>query len=93
MNMVRVTNDNKVYVKILFWGIKGAGKNTAADLLYDGTKEGQKKAGIDLVAVGERTRMPIGYDEGLFSDRGIFQSTYSGERMASCSCSTASEQD
>jgi GTPase SAR1 family protein len=71
--MVRVTRD-KVYLKIVFWGIQGAGKSTALDVLYNMAKESSKKH-IDVRPTGELTRIPVDSEEGLFFDRGIFQST------------------
>ena len=47
--MVRFTSDQKVYIKILYWGMAGSGKTTALKTLYWLTME-QK---TDVVPVSE----------------------------------------
>ena len=76
--MVRITQTTgrgKVYLKILFWGIKGAGKSTVMDLLYNIIKETEMKEEGDFRSTGELNRIPVGHDEGSYFARGIFQST------------------
>ncbi|HMF34392.1 MAG TPA: ADP-ribosylation factor-like protein [Candidatus Lokiarchaeia archaeon] len=72
--MVRVSLE-KIYCKILFWGISGAGKNTAVDILYHMAKNKEENDGVDIQTTLPNTRIPLIPDLGLFFDRGVFQST------------------
>ena len=40
--MVRITQDNNKYIKILYWGMGGSGKTTILDTLYRLTREENK---------------------------------------------------
>lgn len=71
--MVRISR-NKVYIKILYWGIKGSGKTTILDILYNIIKENERKDDFDLRSTGELIQIPVSPNEGFYSDRGIFQS-------------------
>jgi len=64
---------NKILIKIVFWGIKGTNKNTPLDILYNITKDKETK-GVEMSFTEELTRIPTDV-EGLFFDRGVFQST------------------
>jgi GTPase SAR1 family protein len=69
--MVRLTADDKVYIKILYWGMAGSGKTTILDTLYRLTKEEQK----DITPTGNLTKISKASGATLYFDRGIFQST------------------
>ena len=69
--MVRFTEDHKVYIKILYWGMAGSGKTTIVDTLYRLTRE-QKR---DIEPMGELTKISMASGSTLYFDRGIFQST------------------
>ncbi|TXT64781.1 MAG: Small GTP-binding domain protein [Promethearchaeota archaeon] len=69
--MVRFTTDQKVYIKILYWGMGGSGKTTIVDTLYRLTKEDDK----DIKPTGELTKISMESGSTLYFDRGIFQST------------------
>jgi len=69
--MVRLTADDKVYIKILYWGMAGSGKTTILDTFYRLTKEEQK----DITPTGTLTKISKANGATLYFDRGIFQST------------------
>ncbi|MBD3341731.1 MAG: hypothetical protein GF353_21680 [Candidatus Lokiarchaeota archaeon] len=69
--MVRFTEDHKVYIKILYWGMGGSGKTTIVDTLYRLTKEKKK----DIEPTGNLTKIAMASGSTLYFDRGIFQST------------------
>jgi signal recognition particle receptor subunit beta len=69
--MVRFTTDQKVYIKILYWGMGGSGKTTIVDTLYRLTNENEK----DIKPTGELTKISMESGSTLYFDRGIFQST------------------
>ena len=68
--MVQITADNKIHIKILYWGIAGSGKTTIVDTLYRMTKEQDK--GIE--PVGNLTKISSASGATLYFDRGIFHS-------------------
>src|SRR5271157_470575 len=65
---------NKIYIKILYWGIEGSGKTTAVDILYNKIKENERKGDDNFKNTGDLIKIPVDLYEGLYSDRGIFQS-------------------
>lgn len=69
--MVRFTSDQKVYIKLLYWGMGGSGKTTIVDTLYRLTNEGEK----DIKPTGDLTKISMESGSTLYFDRGIFQST------------------
>jgi len=71
--MVKITEDNKIHIKILYWGIAGSGKTTILDTLYRLTKE--KKKGI--VPISNLQKIARASGATLYFDKGIFQSTKS----------------
>ena len=68
--MVRFTSDQKVYIKILYWGMAGSGKTTALKTLYWLTME-QK---TDVVPVSELVNYDNNRGTTLYYDRCTFQS-------------------
>lgn len=68
--MVKVTNDNKVYIKILYWGRASSGKTTILNTLYRLTKEENK----DITPISEITKIDRASGATLYFDRCIFQS-------------------
>jgi signal recognition particle receptor subunit beta len=68
--MVRVS-DNKVFIKILYWGSAASGKTTAVDTLYHLT-ESQK---MDVKPCGNLVKIAMASGSTLYFDRGVFQST------------------
>ncbi len=73
--MVQITEDNKIYIKILYWGIGGCGKTTIVDTLYRLTKEQNK----DIEPIGTLTKISSASGATLYFDRGIFQSKKSNK--------------
>ena len=69
--MVQFTEDNKAYIKILYWGMGGSGKTTIVDTLYRLTKEDEK----DIKPTGNLTKISTASGATLYFDRGTFQST------------------
>jgi len=69
--MVRFTEENKAYIKILYWGMANSGKTTIVDTLYRLTKEDEK----DIKPVGNLTKISTASGATLYFDRGTFQST------------------
>ena len=69
--LVKFTEDNKIYIKILYWGMWGSGKTTIVDTLYKLTKEQNR----DIIPVGNLTKIERPSGATLYFDRGIFQST------------------
>jgi len=69
--MVKVTNDNKIFIKILYWGRVGSGKTTILNTLYRLTKE-EKKA---IAPTSEITKIDRTSGATLYFDRCVFQST------------------
>ena len=69
--MVRFTEDNKIYIKILYWGMAGSGKTTIVDTLYRSTKENKK----DMEPTGNLTKIAMASGATLYFDRAAFQST------------------
>jgi len=70
INLVQITEDNKIYIKILYWGMAGSGKTTIVDTLYRLTKEQNK----DVIPVGTLTKIERASGATLYFDRGVFQS-------------------
>ncbi|MHA1820791.1 MAG: ADP-ribosylation factor-like protein [Promethearchaeota archaeon] len=68
--MVRITNDQKIFIKVLYWGPASGGKTTAVDTLYRICKEQSK----DVVPTGNLTKIAMASGSTLYFDRGIFQS-------------------
>ncbi|MHA1369144.1 MAG: ADP-ribosylation factor-like protein [Promethearchaeota archaeon] len=68
--MVRVS-DNKIFIKILYWGSAASGKTTAVDTLYRITEE--KK--MDVRPTGSLVKIAMASGSTLYFDRGVFQST------------------
>ena len=69
--MVRLTEDNRAHIKILYWGMASLGKTTIVDTLYRLTKEDEK----DIKPVGNLTKISTASGATLYFDRGTFQST------------------
>ncbi|MFX1393445.1 MAG: ADP-ribosylation factor-like protein [Promethearchaeota archaeon] len=69
--MVRRTADNKVYIKILYWGPFKAGKTTIFDTLNRLTKD-QK---LDIEPIGNLVKIGAITGSTLYFDRIIFRST------------------
>jgi len=70
-SIVRITENNKAYIKILYWGMAASGKTTIVDTLYRLTKESEK----DIVPIGDLTKISMASGATLYFDRGTFQST------------------
>ena len=70
-SIVRLTANNKAYIKILYWGMAESGKTTIVDTLYRLTKESEK----DIVPIGDLTKISMASGATLYFDRGTFQST------------------
>ena len=70
-SIVRITANNKAYIKILYWGMAASGKTTIVDTLYRLTKESEK----DIVPIGDLTKISMASGATLYFDRGTFQST------------------
>ncbi len=70
-SIVRLTTNNKAYIKILYWGMAASGKTTIVDTLYRLTKESEK----DIVPIGDLTKISMASGATLYFDRGTFQST------------------
>ena len=68
--MVKVTNENKIYIKILYWGRTGSGKTTILNTLYKLTRDEKK----EIAPIGELTKIDRASGATLYFDRGIFQS-------------------
>jgi GTPase SAR1 family protein len=62
--MVRVS-DNKVFIKILYWGSAASGKTTAVDTLYHLT-ESQK---MDVKPTGNLVKIAMASGSTLYFDR------------------------
>jgi signal recognition particle receptor subunit beta len=69
--MVRFTEDHRVHIKILYWGMAASGKTTIVDTLYRMTKE-QK---MEIEPTGNLKKVDMASGSTLYFDRGIFQST------------------
>jgi GTPase SAR1 family protein len=69
--MVLLTEDNNLFIKILYWGMAGSGKTTIIDTLYRLTKENEK----DIIPTGDLTKISMESGATLYFDRGIFQPT------------------
>ena len=69
--MVRFTEDNKIHIKILYWGMAGSGKTTIVDTLYRSTKENK----IGMEPTGNLTKIAMASGSTLYFDRAGFQST------------------
>ena len=69
--MVRITNDNNMYIKIVYWGMGSSGKTTIIDTLQRLTREESK----DIKPRGTLTKISLDGGATLYFDRGIFQST------------------
>ncbi|TFG06706.1 MAG: hypothetical protein EU539_06925 [Promethearchaeota archaeon] len=67
--MVRI-EDNKIAIKVLYWGMYRSGKTTSVDTLYRMTKEQNK----DVFPVGSLTKIQRASGATLYFDRGVFQS-------------------
>ena len=66
--MVRWTSDNKVYIKIVYWGPHLAGMTTILDTLHSLTKEKNK----DIIPVGDITSIKRAGGATLYFDRDVF---------------------
>ena len=69
--MVRIEEDGRIHIKVLYWGMAGSGKTTIVDTLHRLTKE-QK---LDMTPKGELKKIDMANGSTLYFDRGIFQST------------------
>ncbi|MFX1479344.1 MAG: ADP-ribosylation factor-like protein [Promethearchaeota archaeon] len=69
--MVKFTADDKIYIKILYWGMARSGKTTILDTLYRHTKENEQ----DIAPTGNLTKISLVSGSTLYFDRGIFSST------------------
>jgi len=67
--MVRVS-DNKVFIKILYWGSAASGKTTAVDTLYHITEREK----MDFIPTGNLVKIAMASGSTLYFDRGVFQS-------------------
>lgn len=68
--LVRVS-DNKVFIKVLYWGSAASGKTTAVDTLYRITEKEKK----DVKPTGNLVKIAMASGSTLYFDRGVFQST------------------
>jgi GTPase SAR1 family protein len=68
--MVRFTEDDKIYIKILYWGMARSGKTTILDTLYRHTKENEQ----DIAPTGNLTKISLASGSTLYFDRGMFYS-------------------
>lgn len=68
--VVRVS-DNKVFIKILYWGSAASGKTTAVDSLYNITMN----AKMEVKPTGNLVKIAMASGSTLYFDRGVFQST------------------
>ncbi|MFX1445796.1 MAG: ADP-ribosylation factor-like protein, partial [Promethearchaeota archaeon] len=68
--MVRLTEDNEIHIKILYWGMFASGKTTTLDTLYRLTKTQNK----ELIPIGEIKKIDSKSGATLYFDRGVFQS-------------------
>lgn len=66
--MVQLTEDGRVYIKILYWGMAQSGKTTIVDSLYRLTKESEK----DILPSGNLTKISMASGATLYFDRGTF---------------------
>ncbi len=66
--MVRWTSDNKVYIKIVYWGPHQAGMTTILDTLHKLTKDKNK----DIIPVGDMTSIKRASGTTLYFDRVVF---------------------
>jgi hypothetical protein len=69
--MVKISKDNIVHIKILYWGRAGSGKTTILNSLYKLTKEDRK----DITPTSEITKVDRASGATLYFDSCIFQST------------------
>jgi len=70
VKIVRITNQNQIFMKIVYWGPAAGGKTTAVDTLYRICKETEK----DWIPTGKLTKIAMASGSTLYFDRGIFQS-------------------
>ncbi|MHA1683194.1 MAG: ADP-ribosylation factor-like protein [Promethearchaeota archaeon] len=68
--MVRVS-DNKIFIKILYWGSAASGKTTAVDTLYRLTERER----MEVKPTGNLVKIAMASGSTLYFDRGVFQST------------------
>jgi signal recognition particle receptor subunit beta len=68
---MRFTADNKIYIKILYWGPHLSGKTTILDTLDKLTREKE----IDILPIGSLTKIKKPNGTTIYFDRGIFQYT------------------
>lgn len=66
--MVQITEDGKIYIKILYWGMAASGKTTTVDTLYKLTKENEQ----DILPSGNLTKISMASGATLYFDRGTF---------------------
>ena len=69
--MVKISSDNKISIKILYWGRAGSGKTTILKTLYRLTKEEKK----DITPTSEITKIDRISGATLYFDSCVFQST------------------
>lgn len=65
-----VVSEDKIYFKIIYWGMVGSGKTTILDTLYELTKTQEK----GIVPVGDLTKISKASGATLYFDRGVFNS-------------------
>ena len=68
--LVRLTEDNEIHIKILYWGMFASGKTTTLETLYRLTKDQNK----ELIPLGEIKKIDSKSGATLYFDRGVFQS-------------------
>ena len=68
--MVQFAEHNKIYIKILYWGMFASGKTTILETLYRLTKEQNK----DVIPIGQLEKIEMDSGATLYFDRCNFQS-------------------
>ena len=69
--MASLTDNRKLFTKILYYGMGNSGKTTIVDTLYQLTKESK----LDFTPTGNLTKISLASGATLYFDRGTFQST------------------
>ena len=67
--MVKI-DGNKIYIKIVYWGMYASGKTTILDTLHKITNEKNK----DIVPIEKLTKIESSSGSTLYFDKGLFQS-------------------
>ncbi|MBD3255907.1 MAG: hypothetical protein GF383_12495 [Candidatus Lokiarchaeota archaeon] len=65
------TSDNKLYFKIIYYGMGGSGKTTILDTLYQITRTYNKS----IIPIGDITKIDKASGATLYFDKGLFEST------------------